>query len=47
MLYKNRKPIVITIDDYFSSVDGYHAFVKIIDKDQSHIESPHNKKTEI
>ncbi len=29
MFYRNRKPVIITVDDCFPTQNGYHAYVKI------------------
>ena len=29
MFFRNRKPVIITVDDYFPGVNSKHAYVKI------------------
>ena len=35
MFYRNRQPIVITIDDCFPTQNGRHAYVRVTNKDQN------------
>jgi hypothetical protein len=29
MFFRNRKPVIITVDDYFPSQNSFHPYVKI------------------
>eukprot|EP00347_Sterkiella_histriomuscorum_P011682 403371513 len=33
MFYRNRKPVIITLDDYFPTANGRHAYVKVSNKE--------------